>query len=334
MGQTSKVRSLKIGCMGAANIAPTALIKPASELPEVEILAVAARDPARATEFAKKHRILKTHTSYQALIHDAEIDAVYIPLPNSLHCEWTLKALNAGKHVLCEKPIASNAAEAERMLKTAEDTGLVLMEAFHYRYHPLATRMKEIVDSGELGRVSHIEAKLCFPLLNRGDIRYSWPLSGGALMDAGCYPINIVRYLAGAEPEVVSAQAKLMSDKVDRAMTAEFRFADGRTGRVHCSMLSRSLLGIGAKVVGDQGKMHVLNPIVPQLYHRLTVKGTGGKRVEKHPSEATYTHQLRAFARAIRQGSQVLTHARDAVSNMRVIDSIYQAAGLPIRASE
>src|SRR5512143_3841429 len=152
---------LRIGILGAARIAPMALVRPARQVPEAAILAVAARDPVRAQKFAHTHGIARVHPSYDALLADPEIDAVYNPLPNSLHCEWTIRALEAGKHVLCEKPLASNAAEAERMAAVAQQTGRVLVEAFHWRYHPLAARMRAILDSGELGTLRHIETHFC-----------------------------------------------------------------------------------------------------------------------------------------------------------------------------
>src|SRR5205814_2875807 len=141
---------------------------------------------------------------------------VYIPLPNGLHGRWTLAALAAGKHVLCEKPFTANAAEAAVVAEAAGSSGLVVMEAFHYRYHPLARRMQEIVAGGELGELRHVEAHLCFPLPRFSNIRYDFGLAGGALMDAGCYTVNLVRMLGGGEPEVVSARALLHGTTVDR----------------------------------------------------------------------------------------------------------------------
>src|SRR3990172_164939 len=191
-------RPLRVGILGAARIAPMALVRPARAVPEVEIVAVAARERPPAPAFARKHGIPRTCASYDEVIRDADLDAVYNPLPNSLHCEWTIRALEAGKHVLCEKPLPANADEAARMAETAEKTGLVLMEAFHWRYHPLAARMQEIVASGELGLIEHVEASMCIPLILPGDIRYRLDLAGGALMDAGCYAVSGVRFLAGA----------------------------------------------------------------------------------------------------------------------------------------
>jgi predicted dehydrogenase len=324
---------LRIGILGAARIAPMAVIRPALQLPEAVVVAVAARDPARAGGFAAKHGILRVHSTYDALIEDPEIDAVYVPLPNSLHCEWTIRALEAGKHVLCEKPMASNAAEAERMAAAAQRTGRVLVEAFHWRYHPLAERMKAVVDSGELGAIRHIEAHLCIPLLLPGDIRYRLDLAGGALMDAGCYPVSIVRFLAGAEPEITAAHAQLSSPGVDRAMQADLRFPDGRTGRITCSLLSPILLRASVKVRGDKGELAVLNPIAPQLYHHLTVRTASATRRERLRGDGSYTCQLRAFVRAVREGVEVPTGPDHGVANMRVIDAIYSKAGLQPRGA-
>jgi predicted dehydrogenase len=321
-------RPLRIGILGAARIAPMALIRPARQVAGVEVAALAARDPERARRFAARHGVPRVHESYEALLADPELDAVYNPLPNSHHCEWTIRALEAGKHVLCEKPLAANAEEAARMGAAAERAGRVLMEAFHWRYHPLAARMREIVGSGELGAVRHVEARFCVPLLLPGDIRYRLDLAGGAAMDAGCYAVHVVRTLAGAEPEVVRAEARLASPRVDRWMAAELRFPGGCSGRVECSLASAKLLAASARVVGEAGELRVVNPIAPQIWHRLSVRGAAGRRSERVPGDASYTHQLRAFRAAVRDGAAFPTHPADSLANMRVIDAIYEAAGL------
>lgn len=324
---------LRIGVLGAARITPLALLNPARVLPEAVVVAVAAREPVRARAFADRHGILRVHSTYAAMLADPEIDAIYNPLPNSHHCEWTIRALEQGKHVLCEKPLAANTVEAERMAAAARASGRVLMEAFHWRYHPLAARMREIVDGGELGPIRHIEAHFCVPFLRPRDIRFRLDLAGGATMDTGCYAINIVRFLAAAEPEVIRAKATLSSPGVDRAMEADFRFADGRTARITCSLFSRTLLRASAMVRGDAGRLSVLNPVAPQLFHRLTVETAAGRRSERLRSEATYTHQLRAFVAAVREGRPISTGPDDAIANMRVIDAVYAHAGLTPRGS-
>lgn len=323
---------LRIGVLGAAQITPSALIGPARRVDSVEVVAVAARDPQRAEAFAKRHRIGRVHPSYEALVADPEIDAVYNPLPNSLHAEWTMRALEAGKHVLCEKPLASNAAEAEQMVACAKRCDRKLVEAFHYRFHPLAARMREVV--AELGEIEHVEMSFCVPLPFPRDIRYRWDLAGGALMDTGCYAISIVRWLADAEPEVLSARARLARRNVDRWMRAELRFPKGVSGRITTALFSATLLKIVARVRGSRGEMRVLNPILPQLYHSLVWTCDGVRRRERVEGEATYTHQLRAFAEHVASDAPLPVDGRDSIANLRVIDAIYRAAGLPLRGSD
>jgi predicted dehydrogenase len=322
---------VRIGILGAARIAPLALVKPARKNAEVTVSAVAARDQSRAQAFAAKHGIARTHDSYEALIADSELDAVYIPLPNSLHGRWTRTAIAAGKHVLCEKPFTANAAEARDIAELAMKSNVVVMEAFHYRYHPLTLRVEQIIDSGELGKLERVEAALCFPLPKFSDIRYNYSLGGGATMDAGCYAVHMVRTFGGSTPEVVSAQVKLREPEVDRAMTAELRFAGGHTGRVRCSMWSSDLLRLSARVIGDRGELRVLNPATPQFFHRLSIRSGHGNRRERFPRRASYAYQLDAFAAAVLRGEPVKTTPEDAVENMAVIDAIYRAAGLPLR---
>ena len=322
---------VRIGCLGAARIAPAALLKPARSSGEAEVTAVAARDPQRGRAFAAKNGIPNVYESYDALLADPDVDAVYNPLPNGLHGLWTLRALEAGKHVLCEKPFTANASEAERVKASGEKAGLVVMEAFHWRYHPLAARMVEIARSGELGPVRHVETWMCFPLFKRDDIRWQLDLAGGALMDAGCYAVHMLRTLGGEEPDVVSAGARERSPGVDRVMRAELRFPKGATGRVMTSMCSSTVLRIAARVDGERGSLRVFNPVAPQYFHRMTVTTDGRKRRERVRGGSTYSYQLAAFTAAVLRGEPTLTPPSDSVANMRVIDDIYRAAGMQPR---
>jgi predicted dehydrogenase len=326
---------LRIGTLGAARIAPAALVRPAREIPEVEVVAVAARDRTRAAAFAKKHGIPKVHDDYEALIADPDINAIYNPLPNGLHAEWTERALAAGKHVLCEKPFTANAAEAERVAAKAAQTDLVVMEAFHYRYHPVAERMREIAQSGELGPLRRIETSMCIPLPLPRDIRYRYDLAGGAGMDVGCYATHMNRLVAGSEPEVVRAKAKLAKPNVDRWLQAELRYSDGLSGLMTCALFSSTLLKIRVKVTGDRGTLSVFNPTGPQFGYRMTVRTGGEKRRVRveGAKKPTYAYQLEAFTGAVLRGEPVLTPPADSIANMRVVDAIYEAAGLPVRGT-
>ena len=322
---------LKIGVLGAANIVPTALLKPARRTGRAEVVAVAARDPERARSFAKKHKIPRVADSYEALLADDELDAIYNPLPNGLHGHWTIASLNAGKHVLCEKPFTANADEARHVAEAAAaHPGLVVMEAFHYQYHPLARRLVEIVQSGELGVIKEIDITFSAPLVKPGDIRFQLDLAGGAMMDMGCYPISLLRLLA-AGPRVTSATAKLSSPSVDRAMDARYSLPEGGTARVRCSMFSSSILRMHAEVVGSEGSLKVFNPFTPQYGHRVRVENSTGTRRGKFSRRATYDYQLEAFAAAVEEGATFPTTAVDAIRTMELIDATYVAAGLPIR---
>ena len=323
--------TLRIGCLGAAKIANQALFKPSRGEVDAEVVAIAARDPARAQAMASKRGIPKVHASYADLIADEDVDAVYIPLPNGLHAEWTIKALGAGKHVLCEKPFTANADEAEEVARIARSSERVVMEAFHWRYHPLASRVLDLIAEGAVGQVRHVDVAFCFPLLARGDIRWQLDLAGGAFMDAGCYAVHMARTFAGAgEPTVTRATARERSPGVDATLSAELQFADrGVTATTTASMWS--LPRIQATITGDDGTIKILNPLVPHLLHRLTVATAARKSSERVAGRSTYSHQLEAFVAAVEHGTPFPTGVDDAVTNMRVIDSAYRAAGLEPR---
>ncbi|KAF7356300.1 hypothetical protein MVEN_00961900 [Mycena venus] len=311
-------KPLKFGVLGAASIAPQALITPVKSHPEAVVYAVAARDKDRAAAFAKKHGIGKVFggaDSYQKLLDDPEIDAIYNPLPNGLHYEWTMKALAAGKHVLLEKPAANTAEETRKMFELAESKGLVLLEAFHYRFHPVANRVKAIVESGELGAVKSTSTTLAVPrgIMKAGDIRFNYSLGGGALMDMGCYTINSMRYFTGADPtSVLSVEHELQSPQVDRKTTAKFALPGSITSTILCDLATPptlkiipSLPNLNAVIECEKGEIKVpiptaiathtylflpsyanappkvMNYLAPTQYHSITVKVGNKSRVEK-----------------------------------------------------
>jgi predicted dehydrogenase len=322
---------LRIGILGAAKIAPTALVKPARRTGRAAVVAVAARDRTRAEAFARKHEIPRVLGNYTELVSDPDIDAVYNPLPNGLHGHWTIAALQAGKHVLCEKPFTANADEARSVAEVNNaNPGLVVMEAFHYQYHPFAKRLVEIVRSGELGNITDVDVSFSAPLWKKGDIRYQLALAGGATMDMGCYPVSLLRLLA-AGPRVISAEAKLSSPGVDRAMDAHFSLPDGGRAHIGCSMFSSSVLRLHAEVTGDNGKISAFNPFSPHYGHRMKVTTSLGTRKERFSRKASYDFQLEAFAAAVEDGASFPTTAVDAIRTMELIDGIYAAAGLPLR---
>jgi len=325
---------VRIGILGCARIARSALLLPAGEVPEIVVSAVASRDAARAAAFAQAHGLARSHGSYEALLADPDIEVIYNPLPNSLHAEWSIKALAAGKAVLCEKPLASNAHEAQRIVDAARETGQTLIEAFHYRYHPVARFIVETVRSGALGPLRRVAAGLNVPgkLLADDDIRFQLPLAGGSTMDLGAYCINALRLAVGEEPQVQAAAATLASPGVDGSMSARLRFPSGVEGAFECSLRAEAL-GAWLRIVGERGELHADNPYLPQLGHSVSLTIDGETSVQKFERTATYVFQARHVADVVRRGVAVQTTGEDGVANMAVVDAVYAAAGLEPRGA-
>ena len=262
------------------------------------------------------------HDSYAALLADPDIDAVYNPLPNGLHAEWTIAALEAGKHVPCEKPFTANATEAEAVAATVDRTGLVVMEAFHYRYHPMAQRMREIVESGELGTTRRVETALCFPLPKFSDIRYQYDLGGGATMDVGSYTVHLARLLGGEEPAVRSAEARLHSADVDRAIRAELDVPERPHGTDHLF----HVVEVGPPDLRE-GHRRPRGAARDQPDHSAALAPHAGQVRDDHPNRALLpaTH-VRVPARRVlrsRAAGRTDPHAAGRLGGgMRVLDDI------------
>lgn len=327
---------LRIGILGAARIAPKALVDPAAKLDHVTVTRVAARDRSRAEGFAAEHNIAGVSDSYAELVGADDVDVVYNPLPMSLHAEWTIAALRAGKHVLCEKPFASNAAEATEMVRVADEEGLVLGEAFHYRYHPMFLRILDEVASGRIGELQRVEGvfNVTIPRVTESgavDLRWDYTTSGGSLMDLGCCPMSWVRQVTGEEPSVVSAEAVEDPDKIDAAITCELVFPSGASGSVSSAMERDP--DIGLTIIGSDGRIEATNPLAPQMGNRLTITTAAGTTSGSVDAGSTYDHMVRAFTEHVIHGAPFPTRGQDAINNMAAIDAVYQAAGLPLRGA-
>lgn len=325
--------TLKLGILGAARISQIALYDPVADTDGVEIVSIAARDKDRAHVHAGAQGIPVVHDSYEALLADPNVDAVYNPLPISLHHRWTVAALKAGKHVLSEKPFAANADLARDIASVQQETGLVCMEAFHWRYHPLVAEMADILQSGILGEITEIDSGFNVEIPSDNEVRHSYELAGGALMDLGCYPVQWVRFACGGEPTVVSAQMQQGRPNVDVDTRIELECPGGIPARIQTVMTMGVERQIWLAVYGTKSSMHVDNPLAPQFGSRLTVTAVSGEvlRDEEVPGKTTYHHQLEAFVDAVQNGTTVPTGGADSVSNMVVIDAAYTAAGLPLR---
>ncbi|WP_328752124.1 Gfo/Idh/MocA family oxidoreductase [Streptomyces sp. NBC_00285] len=338
---------LRIGVLGAARISESSLIGPARTSGH-RVVAVAARDRSRAEAYAAEHGVERVAGSYAELIADPEVEVVYNPLANGLHGPWNLAALAAGKHVLSEKPSASNAEEAAEVREAAAKAGTVFMEAFHYLFHPLTRRLHEILGSGEIGELRHAEALVAIPAPPDTDPRWSLPLAGGAVMDLGCYSLHALRMLApwaGGAPQLVAARGGERSEMgvppdgvwgsaaapgVDEWLDADLAFPGGATGSARCHM-AYDRLEMSCRIVGSRGEVLAPNFVLPQRDDRVVVRTADGERTERLGTRSSYTYQLEAFADRVRAGTPLPLDADDALTTMTLIDAAYRAAGFEPR---
>ncbi len=322
---------IRIGILGASRIAPRGIVTPANALLGAEVVAIGARDPGRARDFAAQHAIPFACGSYAELVARDDLDLVYVALPPSAHLQWCTAALANGKHVLVEKPFASNAQDAAQMVAAARASGRHLIEAFHYRFHPLFERALSAVRAGEIGRVRHIEATFNALLPDTpGELRYIEELGGGALMDLGCYCLHWIRTIAADEPTVVSASALCATPGVDIAAEAELAFTSGPTASLKCSMQpADGVLFRQLRVHGDAGLLEFDNPVSPHAGATLSIESARASSPQiVAGGVTTFQFQLQHVLDVVEGRAQPLTGGDDAIGNMRAIDAIYRAAGL------
>jgi len=328
---------IRIGVLGCADVLKESLLDPLPGMPGFRFTAIASRSAERARAFAEKHGVPRHFGSYDALLADPGVDLVYVPLPNGLHCEWTLRALAAGRPVLCQKPLAANADQARRMVEAAQRTGLPLIEAWHYRYHPVARRIEEIVRSGVLGRLRSVRVRFKVParwvIAGADNIRFQYELAGGALMDPGCYGVDLMRAVVREEPRVVRAQARLLRDQVDIAMAADLRFPGGCEGRLEATLDDPGDDLIEDLVAeGERGRLEVDRPFMPYWgENRIRVSIDGETREERLETTPTFGFMYREIESVLRDGAPIRTPADQGLANLEVMDAIYRAAGLRIR---
>jgi predicted dehydrogenase len=316
---------VRIGIIGAARVAVYAMAAPARANPRVSLAAIAARDPARAAAFAAEHGVAKVHQTYDALITDPAIDLVYVATPPAFHATVAIAALQAGKHVLVEKPFTLNAAEARAIVAAAERAGRRVFEAFHYRHHALWHRIVSLVRGGTIGAVRSMEGVFNAPIA-RGPDEFRWnaALGGGALMDLGCYPLQWVRVVAGEEPVVRSARMEIV-EGVDAACEAALEFPSGATSRVACSMTSDGFTAL-LNVDGSKGSLRVVNPLAPHFGHVLEIQVDGQERKETLEGPTTFAAQLDAVAATLLDGAPFPLAADDPIKSMAAIDAVRAAA--------
>ena len=331
---TSATEPLRVGILGAARIAERAIVKPA-HITGTRLVAVAARNRRRAEAFAAEHGVERATDSYAAVLADPKVEVVYNPLPNSLHGPRNLAAVEAGKHVLSEKPFASTAEEAAEVRAAAQKAGVTVVEGFHYLFHPVMQRLFALLDSGELGELQRVEAVIAMPAPADGDPRWSFDLAGGALMDLGCYGLHSHRALgrwAGGEPVLLGARAKERAGApgVDEWLEADLRFPSGATGSVRCSMVHPSR-EMTLRAAGTRGEATIQDFVEPHQDDRVVVRTQAGTTTEHLGTRSSYVYQLEALIDALRGGAPMPIDTDDAVATAELIDGCFRAAGLPLR---
>jgi len=287
------------------------------------VQAVASREYSRASEWAKEHGIPRAFGSYDDMLRSGEIDAVYNPLPNSLHAEWTLKALEAGLPVLCEKPLTANAAEAHSIADASSRTGKLVAEAFMYRYHPVYDAIDRLLEEKAIGDVVAIKSTFTFRLEHRADIRTSAELAGGALMDVGCYCVNFSRRIARCEPARVHAFERRTS--VDDTLVGSLEFPGGIVAQFECSMESHGRQH--AEIVGTAGMIEIPAAWYPgEDMGQIVLRRGAREDVIQTPGGNCFRLEVEDFGRALRTRTPVRWPIEDAVANMTVIDALYRSA--------
>jgi len=319
-------QKLRWGVISTANIGRAAVLSAIQASNNGVLVAVGGRDLERTKAFADELNITQCYGSYEALLEDDSIDAVYNPLPNSLHHFWTIKAAEAGKHILCEKPLALNASECAEMEDAARVNGVRLMEAFMYRFHPQTNKALDLIQSGVLGDIKTIRSAFTFRLRNRDNIRLSATLGGGALMDVGCYCVNASRTMAGSEPEAVKAFADWGETGVDERLVGMMWFNNGIQSHFDCALTMERCEYY--EVAGTDGYIRVPASFVPGIEDTVVI--------EKHGRNETVTHDIRGvdeyqlmvehFADCVLCNRAFRYPAAEAGQNMRVIQALYASA--------
>lgn len=308
------------GVLGCAGIAETSVIPGILSADNARLYAVSSRGAgSKLKDFMNKFNPVKAYTSYEEVLEDPLIDAVYIPLPNSLHYEWTLKAAEMKKHILCEKPLGISADEVKAMHEAASSNGVLLMEAFAYRQSPLTKKVKELVEEGTVGRLKFIDSHFCFNQMNKADIRFDKNLAGGATFDVGCYNLNVVRYITGSEPVAVYAAGEIGEKSgVDESSCIMLEFDGGVKAISYSSLVSA--FRSEYTIVGEDGVIHV-----PAVFNqsgdiKIIIKKNNNTDEILINCPHNYMLEVEQFGRCILKGEKPLITYEDSYNNARLID--------------
>ncbi|MFQ5577358.1 MAG: Gfo/Idh/MocA family protein [Anaerolineae bacterium] len=319
--------NLKWGLLSTARI-NRRIIQPIRQAARSELVAVASRTEARAAAYAAEWDIPRVFGSYQAMLADPGIDAVYIPLPNSLHCQWAVNAARAGKHILCEKPLALTVADVDTMVRAAGENGVVLLEAFMYRIHPQQLKLQALIDDNLIGPVKLIRAGFSFTLRDQTNIRLKKELGGGSLWDVGCYPVSFAQAVAGTEPVAAFGWQRTHPGGADLSFAGQLQFAGGLVAQISAAF--DMPYRVGAEVIGDNGALVVPNPWLPD------VEGKGSGLIHIAPDDTEtpiptdvkdpYLCEVEALERAVLDGAPLPYTPAHSRGNVAAINALYRSA--------
>jgi xylose dehydrogenase (NAD/NADP) len=316
--------ALHLGVLGAARIALGGIMPAAARTDAVKVVAVASRGGKKAREVREAAPKAALFEDYEVFLEEAEIEAVYIPLPNSMHVEWTLKALEAGKHVLCEKPFSQDAEEAEKAVEAAQSAGLTLMEGFMYRFHPQMVRLAELLREGAVGEVRQVIAEFGHRIDDPEDVRIMGSLGGGSLGDVGCYCVSGLRLAFGSEPQRASAFGQFTDDGADEEFAGILEF-DGGTGLVSCGASSTRRERL--EIVGTDGRITLDTPFRPdKAGGTMEIRRGDEATTERYGESDPYRLELEEFANAIREGRDPAIGPHEILGNARTVEALLESA--------
>jgi predicted dehydrogenase len=321
----SKSMQLRWGLLGTGRI-NRALIPPIRSSKKSQLMAVASRSYEKASEYANNWGIPHFYASYKELLADPEIDVIYISLPNGLHTEWSIKAMQAGKHVLCEKPLTTNSKDVDAIIDTVRKTGMVISEAFMYRHHPQTLMVKKMVESGEIGNLQIIRGSFCYTNSRSLDPRFDPTLGGGALWDVGCYPISYARYIIGKEPVEVYGKQMIGPTGIDLLFSGQMLFPDGVISQFDCSFISpfKTMM----EITGDKGRITIPVPFKPGSRAKITLEREGQMQTIRIKGNELYQGEVEDMEHAILFETPNRVSLEDSRGNIATIEALYQSARL------
>jgi xylose dehydrogenase (NAD/NADP) len=314
---------LRWGLLGTARI-NRAVIAPIRSSKKSQLVAVASRSATKASDYASQWAIPRSFASYEDLLADPQINVVYISLPNSMHAEWSIKALKMGKHVLCEKPLTTTVLDVDAVISTAKATGMVITEAFMYRHHPQTILVKQLLENGQIGCLQLVKGFFCFTNTRQFDVRFDPSLGGGALWDVGCYPVGYSIYLTGTPPVEVYGRQVTGPTGVDVLFAGQLQFTEGVISQFDCSFITES--NNEMVINGDKGRITIPDPYKPGKSSRILIKINGHERTMDIKGQELYLGEIMDMENAILEGTQPRISLSESRDNIKTITALYQSA--------